>query len=268
MYQYSYSLNSGASPHLEDDSPSLGRLPSADSDEEIDPVEYEKQARERQRALLEQADLQRRQWQSWTPETKPIHQQVKPARVVRMDTMESKDGDEKGAEDGDCAFLDNDDIDDNFDESKRGDKLYMQFRNYSLSGYMDSKRFVSLCYDSFLIPFDVNEPDFALADAKATFEEVLSFFYDRALKICKEPILNNCVPYDVFVERIVPVVANKKKRSVSEIKSTISSAKPSNRRYWSEEDGPKQIVKPREHFGNHFSADEDDEKEGLEGKRA
>ena len=265
MYQYSYSLNSGASPHLEDDSPSLGRLQSADSDEEIDPIEYEKQARDRQRALLEQADMQRRQWQSWTPEAKPIHQQVKPPRVVRMNTMESKDGDEKDADD--CDFLDEDDIGDNFDESKRGDKLYMQFRNYSLSGYMDTKRFVSLCYDSFLIPFDVHEPDFALADAKAAFEEVLNFYYDSSLKMCREPILNNCVPYDVFVERIIPIVASKKGRSISEIKATISSTKPSNRRYWSEGDGPKQIVERRERLGNHVSADEDDEKDGSESRR-
>lgn len=263
MYQYSISMSSGAG-FADDDSPGMARLPSADSDEDIDPIEYERQARERQRALVEQAEERRKMWNSWAPDKKITHPKERAPTIVRVDTPEeAKAG---SGSDREAGAASDDDNSDNFDESKRGDKLYMQFRNYALSGFMDSKRFVSLCYDSFLIPFDTVKPDFALADAKATFEEVLSQFYDPDIKMCREPVVSNCIPYDIFHGRIIPIVAKKKNQSIHEIICVISAAKASNRRYWSESDGPKQLLRRREALGNHDSGDEGDDSKEQEAK--
>lgn len=263
MYQYSTSPEEGQEGLM------LARLPSEDSDEDIDPAEYERQARERQRLLVEEAEARRKQWCSWTPHAKHTLPRERPPVIVRVDTPDDENAplspDE--AERKEDMFSDSDDGD-NFDETKRGDKLYMQFRNYSLSGYMDSKRFVALCYDTFLIPYDTNKPDFSLADAKAVFESVLSDFFDPELKICKEPVVNNCIPYDVFHSRLLLAIARKKDRSITDIISMLTSVNAANRRYWSAAEGPKQLLVVKEKLGNRVSSDDDEKGAGEQEKKS
>jgi hypothetical protein len=264
-YQYTTSMPGGAhrgESESDDERPDMIRLPSCDSDEDIDPVEYEKQARERQKALLDQAETQRKCWQNWKPEDVPPGERKKKKRLVRHDSsLKAREGEAKG-DDADYES------DNSFDESKRGDELYLQFRNYSLSGYMDEKRFITLCYDSFLIPYDMTVPDFALADAKKVFVDTLQLYFCPVRKVIMDPIVNTCIPYDVFLEKLIPLVATKKDISIHDLMNMLKNTVAGNRRYWSESDGPKVLLVERKLLGDHQSGSDEEVKEGeMGGKR-
>lgn len=139
------------------------------------------------------------------------------------------------------------------------EKCRVVFKKFCSSPAQDatlsSHDFVRLCYDTALIPFDSARVDFTAMQARHIFRKAVALLFDPQQNVYEEGVVfGKRVSFSVFLEVLVPEVAQIKGQSSIEVIKHINSNSGVQRMYTSA-DGPPVISLLSNAFHMHSRCD-------------